>query len=96
MTARKPVKPKRRKASGPTLEQRVAELEEIIDSIVEPRLTACCEHLDALESRSKFRDASHDAPVSNAGEAVGLHFRIVDELPRMSWCRRFFGFMGEP
>ena len=116
MTPRKP-KPKPRKASGPTLEQRVAELEEVMSVFVEPRIDGCRKridtierqakdisehlsahdrHLRALDLRKDLRDKSHDEPVSNAGEAVGLHFRIVDELPRMSWWRRFFGFMGEP
>lgn len=98
MTARKP-KPKPRKASGPTLEQRVAELEEIthfhngaivglqacvsVDRKLE--IAECMRRLDALESRDRLRDKSHDEPVSNAGEAIGQHFRIVGE--RRRWWR---------
>lgn len=97
MTARKPKpKPRRRKASGPTLEQRVAELEEIIDSIVEPRLTDCCARLDAIDSRGELRNKSNDEPVSNAGEAIGQHFRIRGELPHRPAWRRFLSFMGAP
>lgn len=107
MTARKP-KPKPRKASGPSLEQRVAELEEVMSVFVEPRIEGCrrridilerqardiSEHLRALESRASLRDKSHDEPVSNAGEAIGQHFSIVGE--RAPWWRRLIGFMGAP
>src|SRR6185312_213810 len=72
MTARKP-KPRKaavRKGCKPTLEQRVGLLEETVDLFVVRRLDALGKHLDALETRGHFRDASHDEPVSNDFEAV--------------------------
>lgn len=106
MTARKP-KPKPRKASGPTLEQRVAILEKLADiasgwmfrhdegdEVNDDFLRKCAARLDALEARASLRDKSHDKPVSNAGEAIGQHFRIVGE--RAPWWRRLIGFMGAP
>jgi len=122
MTARKP-KPRKaavRKGSGPTLEQRVTEIEAFLtaqssvmvglngtganhteqlrelrlrmDAAAEglrehdkrlddlesngiafsDHLKAHDRHFAALDLRKQFRDASHDAPVSNAGEAVGV------------------------
>jgi len=94
MTARKP-KPKPRKASGPTLEQRVARLEKDSHPPVYNHVPDILARLDALETRKRFRDKSNDEPVSNAGEAIGQPFSIVDEI-RAPWWRRFFGFMGEP
>jgi len=117
MTPRKPKprKPAPRKAAKPTLEQRVAYLEETVDVIVAPRVDACqremrerlfcldadfekntlsiLRRLDALETRSRYRDASHDEPVSNASEAIG-HFTLTE--PHRPWWRRFLGFMGAP
>ena len=93
MTARKPAKPKPRKRSVPTLEQRVADLEETMNVLVAGRLDALGKRIESLETRAKFRDASHDEPVSNAGEAVGQHFTLIDELPRASWWRRLLTFM---
>ena len=52
--------------------------------------------IESLETRAKFRDASHDEPVSNAGEAVGQHFTVIAELPRAPWWRRFLTFMRLP
>lgn len=106
VTKRKP-KPKPRKASGPTLEQRVDALFDWADQLnkwsdddVHIRnanndvLRDCVARLDALESRERLRDKSHDEPVSNAGEAIGQHFRIVGE--HAPWWRRLIGFMGSP
>jgi hypothetical protein len=101
MTARKP-KPKPRKASGPTLEQRVNDICAAIDELIandanalarecarEKALREIRERMTALESRDRLRDKSHDEPVSNAGEAVGQHFRIVGEVkPRWKFWRR--------
>lgn len=91
MTARKP-KPKPRKASGRPLEERVHNLETLLDLTNEWALAQFKNHLgnevalekrlDALESRASLRDKSHDEPVSNAGEAIGQHFRIVGERRR--------------
>ena len=36
------------------------------------RIKSITARLDALETRKQFRDASHDEPVSNAGEAIGV------------------------
>jgi hypothetical protein len=83
MTARKP-KPKPRKASGPTLEQRVATIEAAREYDGE-WLEEINKRLDALESRDHLRDKSHDEPVSNAGEAIGQHFRITGEVKRPWW-----------
>lgn len=94
MTTRKP-KPKSRKASVPTLEQRVARLEKDSHPPVYNHVPDILARLDALETRKRFRDKSHDEPVSNAGEAIGQHYRIVDEI-RAPWWRRLIGFMGSP
>lgn len=94
MTARKP-KPRPRKVSGPTLEQRVARLEKDSHPPVYNSVPEILARLDALESRDRLRDKSQDAPVSNAGEAIGQHFRIVGEF-RAPWWLRFLGFMGAP
>jgi len=111
MTARKPKarKPVPRKRSKTTLEQRVAELEGWMDAhhkwaAVDTRtrnsnnnvLRECVARIESLETRAQFRDASHDEPVSNAGEAVGQHFTVIAELPRAPWWKRFWNFMGAP
>lgn len=108
MTSRKPKprKPAPRKASGPTLEQRVAALEEWTNELENARNEShaniksdfglVAHRINALESRERLRDKSHDEPVSNAGECIGLHFRIVGELPSASWWRRFLNFMRAP
>lgn len=71
MTTRKP-KPKSRKASVPTLEQRVARLEKDSHPPVYNHVPDILARLDALETRKRFRDKSHDEPVSNANEAVSI------------------------
>lgn len=72
MTARKP-NPKPRKASGPTLEQRVANLERFSHPPVYNHVPEILARLDAIESRDRLRDKSHDEPVSNANEVIGLY-----------------------
>ena len=109
MTARKLAKSKPRKRSKTTLEQRVAELEGRMDahhkwaaSDTRTRnsnnnvLRECVARIESLETRAQFRDASHDEPVSNAGEAVGQYVRIFGELPRASWWKRLLAFMRLP
>lgn len=91
MTARKP-KPNPRKASRPTLEQRLADIEGARE-FDQDWLEELDRKIKSLEARAHFRDASHDEPVSNAGEAIGQHFRIVGEP---SLWRRFLNFMGAP
>jgi len=86
MTARKP-KPRKaapRKGSRATLEQRVSDLERLADWNSDC-ITVLRNELETLQTRKEFRDASHDEPVSNAGEAVGQHFRILGESRR--WAR---------
>lgn len=80
MTPRKPKprKPAPRKASGPMLAKRIATIEA---------------RLKALETRSRYRDASHDEPVSNGSEAIG-HFTLTE--PDRRWWRRFLDYMGAP
>lgn len=86
MTARKP-KPK------PRTDPAIRELRRAVRSLI--GITDCQrDRIEALESRDRLRDKSHDEPVSNAGEAIGQHFRIVGE--RAPWWRRLIGFMGAP
>lgn len=61
------------------LHQRIAALEKIAHPPVYNHVPEICARLDALETRGHFRDASHDEPVSNAGEAVGQHFTIISD-----------------
>jgi hypothetical protein len=108
MTARKPKarKPAPRKRSAPTLTERVEMIERWIESAnknaadaytaIAKEHAAIYARINALETRAQFRDASHDEPVSNAGEAVGQHFTLIDELPRASWWRRLLTFMRLP
>ena len=95
MTARKPKarKPAPRKRSAPTLEQRVAKLERLAHPPVYNHVPEILARIESLETRAQFRDASHDEPVSNAGEAVGQHFTVIAELPRASWWKRLLAFM---
>ena len=105
MTARKPKvrKPVPRKRFVPTLTERVEMIERWIESAnknaADAYTTIAKEHaaiyarINALETRAQFRDASHDEPVSNAGEAVGQHFTVIAELPRAPWWKRFWNFM---
>ena len=97
MTPRKPKprKPAPHKAAKPTMEQRISVMEAAREFDGE-WLEEINKRLDALETRSRYRDASHDEPVSNASEAIGQHFRIVGELPSASWWRRFVRFMEAP
>jgi|SRR6185437_5407065 len=104
MTTRKP-KPRKaapRKASGPTL----ALLDEHFDTLAlrvgscefqgrrrDDVLAALARRIAILETRSRYRDVSHDEPVSNASEAIG-HFTLTE--PHRPWWRRFLGFMGAP
>lgn len=103
MTARKPAKPKPRKRSTTrTLEQRIKALEKwASETVVEQGIAYCnirderdelSKRIEVLETRAQFRDASHDEPVSNAGEVIGQHFRIMDEKPVSRW-RQFLTFM---
>jgi hypothetical protein len=98
MSARKPKarKPVPRKRSAPTLEQRVAKLERLAHPPVYNHVPEILGRIEALETRAQVRDASHDEPVSNAGEAVGQHFTLIAELPRAPWWQRFWNFMGAP
>ena len=80
MSARKP-KPRKaapRKGSKPTLEQRLAMIEAVRE-FDQNWLEEIDARLKSMEARAHFRDASHDEPVSNAGEAVGQHFTILSE-----------------
>ena len=106
MTARKPKarKPAPRKRSAPTLAERVEMIEMWIESAnknaadaytaIAKEHAAIYARINALETRAKFRDASHDEPVSNANEVVGQYIRTFGGLPRASWWRRFWNFMG--
>lgn len=104
MTTRKP-KPRKaaaRKGSKLTLSQHVDVLTRetrerffCLEADVTKNLSDIVRRLDALETRGHFRDASHDEPVSNAGEAIG-GFRILGELPAQSRWRRFLTFMRSP
>lgn len=69
------------------LHQRVSDLERLADWNSDC-ITVLRNELEALQTRKQFRDASHDAPVSNAGEAVGQHFRIVGELHHVRWWHK--------
>jgi hypothetical protein len=105
MTPRKPKprkpaprKPKPRKTAGFALATRVADIEGSLDVVMDtifPVLTKGIDdilrRLEAIETRSRYRDASHDEPVSNGSEAIG-HFTLT-ELER-SWWRRFLDHMG--
>ena len=99
MTPRKPKprKPSPRKASGPTLAQRIDDVVAATDQLIandfnlHSMLISLRSRIDALETRSRYRDASHDEPVSNASEAIG-HFTLTE--PHRPWWRRFIGFMG--
>lgn len=100
MNAGKPRKSAPRKASKPTLEQRVQQLEELANfhnsAIVGlqttvsinpiPAIAECMRRLDALESRDRLRDKSHDEPVSNANEVIGLYPPTTPV--RHEWKRR--------
>lgn len=61
-----------------------------------PRKPALRNELEALQTRKRFRDASHDAPVSNANETVCASGTLVAPLtpPAQSWWRRFLDHMG--
>lgn len=97
MTTRKP-KPRKaapRMRSKPTLEQRIAAIEDWADAHSawasqktendngnNDVLRDVLRRIDSIEARGHFRDASHDDPASNAFEAVGQHFQILGEVPR--------------
>jgi hypothetical protein len=97
MTARKP-KPRKaapRKASKPTLEQRMADMEKRVADMKAVQeydgdwLEQVNTRLNSMEARAHFRDASHDEPVSNAGE-------IPPRETQPSCWRRFLAFMRTP
>ena len=95
MTARKP-KPKPRKASiasarNDAITRSLSDLTAtklhhgIWLQDHENEIHALHQRIEALEARKDLRDKSHDEPVSNAGEAVGQHFRITGEVKRPWW-----------
>jgi hypothetical protein len=103
MTPRKPkpCKPAPRKVAGPTMEQRVADIEGSLDVVMDtifPVLTKGIDdilrRLETLETRSRYRDASHDEPVSNGSEAVGQFASGAWGIVERPWWRRFIDFMG--
>jgi hypothetical protein len=85
MNAGKPRKSAPRKASKPTLEQRVATIEAAREFDGE-WLEEINKRIDALESRERLRDKSHDEPVSNANEVIGLYPPTTPV--RHEWKRR--------
>src|SRR6185312_7238451 len=76
MTARKPTP---RKAS-PTLPQRVSDLERLADWNSDC-ITVLRNELETLQTRKQFRDASHDVPVSNAGNTSSFYNALACDIP---------------
>jgi hypothetical protein len=97
MTPRKPKpckpaprKSKPRKTAGSTLATRVSNLE-MYDANALAQRRDLARRITILETRSRYRDASHDEPVSHRSEAIG-HFTLTE--PKRPWWRRFINFMG--
>ena len=95
-----PLKPKQRKDSE--LSERFGSITRSLSDLLSTKLlygavlrdhqkkiATLEQRLDALESRDRLRDKSHDKPVSNNAEAIGWRApRAIPKQPRWKFWRR--------